>query len=239
MISVCMITYNGAKFIKEQIDSILKQLSPTDELIISDDGSTDETIEIIESYQDPRIKLYKNNSFKNPTFNMQNALYKASGDIILMSDQDDVWLDDKVKIMTQYLKEADYVVSDCYITDENLNIIYNSRFIKETNIKKNKYLALLFFPTPYQGGCVAFKRKILKKALPIPSYIQSHDRWIGNVAAFYYSIKIVPEKLIYYRMHSSNYSLPLGKSKNNFFNKVLFRLGYVIGLIQILFRFKK
>ena len=73
MVSVCMITYNGEKYVKDQIDSILKQLEDDDELIISDDSSTDSTVHIIKSITDSRIKLYPSNKFKNPTVNMENA----------------------------------------------------------------------------------------------------------------------------------------------------------------------
>lgn len=95
MISVCMATYNGEKYIKEQIDSILKQLGSDDELVISDDGSSDGTIDIILGYHDPRIHLYKG-SFHSPAFNFENALKNATGDFIFLSDQDDIWYDNKV-----------------------------------------------------------------------------------------------------------------------------------------------
>lgn len=95
-----MTTYNGEKYISVQLDSILKQLSENDEVIISDDSSTDRTVDVIKNFKDKRIKLYEDNHFHSPIFNFENALEKASGDIIFLSDQDDVWLDNKVKIMT-------------------------------------------------------------------------------------------------------------------------------------------
>lgn len=232
MISVCMITYNGAKYLEAQLRSILKQLNLDDELIISDDGSTDSTIEIINSFNDSRIKLFVNNYFKNPTLNMQNALKMAKGDFIFMSDQDDVWVENKVSIMKAALEKDFYVVSDCFITDSNLNIISETRYTKEANIKKNKILAL-FFPTPYQGSCAAFRKEILSKALPFPIGIQSHDRWIGNVAAFYYSVKFIPEKLIFYRRHSENVSTATtGKSPNRLMKRIRYRVGYIKALLQ-------
>lgn len=231
MVSVCMITYNGERFVEDQITSILKQLSKTDELIISDDSSNDKTIEIIENIQDSRIKLLKDNKFKNPTFNMENALRHASGNIIIMSDQDDVWLDNKVDVIKGYLQDYDYVVSDCFVTDENLNILYNTRFIPEANIATNKFSAL-FKPTPYQGSCAAFKSNVLKKALPFPKYIQSHDRWIGYIASFLFNYRIIPEKLIYYRRHGNNVSTSsTGKSQNSLIDKMKFRFGYMYALI--------
>ena len=104
-----MATYNGEKYIKEQVDSILKQLGPEDEIIVSDDGSKDATIETLRSYCDVRIKIYHHtscgaNSFEKASSNFENALTKATGDIIFLSDQDDIWTDDKVKVMVDGLK---------------------------------------------------------------------------------------------------------------------------------------
>lgn len=238
MISVCMITYNGEKYIREQVSSIIKQLDCNDELIISDDSSTDSTVDIIESFNDNRIKLLKNNKFKDPTFNMENALKHAKGDYIILSDQDDVWVNNKVQIILDYLKSYDYVVSDCFITDDKLNIKSETRFLKEANITTNRFLAL-FKPTPYQGSCAAFKKNVLKKCLPFPKYIQSHDRWIGYIASFFFKYKIIPEKLIYYRRHDSNVSTSsTGKSKNSFKQKVIFRLGYINALILRIYNIK-
>ena len=95
MVSVCMATYNGGKYIKEQIDSILGQLSNNDELIISDDNSTDDTVDIINRISDSRVRLFFNKQ-KGYTNNFENALKQVRGDIIFLSDQDDIWMDNKV-----------------------------------------------------------------------------------------------------------------------------------------------
>ena len=232
MISVCMIVYNGEKYVLDQIESILKQLSDGDELIISDDGSSDRTVAIIEEINDVRIKLFKNNNFKNPTFNMENAMKHASGDVIFFSDQDDIWLDNKVEVSLKYLEKYDYIVSDCYLTDANLNITSDTRFVPEAKIAKNKFLALIQ-PTPYQGSCAAFKRNVLLKSLPFPSYIQSHDRWVGYIASFFFKHALINEKLILYRRHDKNASTSsTGKSKNSFKQKVIFRFGYIYALVK-------
>ena len=241
MISVCMATHNGEKYIREQIDSILKQLGKSDELVISDDGSMDSTIEIIKSYNDSRIKVY---SLKSPTgllgheyatLNFENALKNAKGDYIFLSDQDDLWTDDKVEVCMKYLQTYDYVVSDAYVTDGNLNVISVTRFLKEEKIHFNKYLAVVF-STPYQGSCAAFRRSVLDKAMPFPNGIQSHDRWIGNVAAFYFKYKIVPERLIYYRRHEGVTSSALGSNKRSagILRTIGYKLGYMKGLISII-----
>lgn len=212
MISVCIATHNGEKYIKDQLDSILHQLGDNDEVVISDDGSTDSTIDIIQSYGDKRIRIV-NFRYTGPripvvelaTINFENALKEAKGDYIILSDQDDVWTDDKVKVCMSYLKTFPLIVSDCYVTDMDLNVIYNTKFRKEEHYTTNKYLALILNP-PYQGSCMAFRREVLDKSLPFPKGLQSHDRWLGDVAAFFFSVKIIPEKLIYYRRHNGTAS---------------------------------
>lgn len=158
MISVCIATYNGERFIREQISSIINQLGNEDEIIISDNGSTDSTIDIIKEIDDKRIKLIKGPKKKSPTSNFENALMHAKGEYIFLSDQDDVWKDNKISICMQYLKHYDCVISDAEMVDENLNIIEKS-YYKVHNTKqsriyntliKNGYMAAAW---PLQRGC--------------------------------------------------------------------------------------
>lgn len=228
MISVCMATYNGEQYLHEQINSILNQLSKGDELIISDDGSTDKTIEIIENFSDPRIKLLKAD-FHSPILNFQNALQHAENDLIFLSDQDDVWMDDKVEKMMQSLKEYDLVVSDCFIVDEEGKIIAGSFFDRNNsgpglikNIYKNGYL----------GCCMAFNREILNHALPFPEDIAMHDIWIGLIGETFGKTLFMPDKLICYRRHSSNASQAGEQSPFTLFTKVMIRMRFVKNLIK-------
>src|SRR6266702_1070934 len=106
-ISVCMATHNGARYIRQQLETILFQLGPDDEVVVSDDSSTDETIAIIKSFADQRIRLFENNTFYSSIFNFENALRRATGDIIVLSDQDDIWLDNKIAtIRSRFLPQT-------------------------------------------------------------------------------------------------------------------------------------
>ncbi len=221
MISVCVATYNGEKYLKEQLDSILMQLSEDDEVIVSDDGSTDSTLEILAEYGE-RVKILKNEQ-KGIVSNIENALNQAKGDIIFLSDQDDVWLPNKVETCVKELKVADLVVSDCFVTDKNLNIAHHS-FFKKNNSFQNKFLALM--KNSYLGCCMAFNRAVLDLALPFPKDIPMHDIWIGNVAGFNFKTKFISEPLIYYRRHYKNNSTASEKTKNNIFK--IFSLRYSI-----------
>lgn len=239
MISVCLACHNGEKYIKEQIDSILIQLSKNDELIISDDGSTDNTLTIVNSYKDQRIKVLKQNSPKGllsheyATLNFENALKQAKGDYIILADQDDVWLENKVEVILEYLKEYPYIVSDCYVTDSDLNIISDTRFTEDEHVHYNKYAALVL-STPYQGSCAAFRKEVLEKAIPFPKGLQSHDRWIGNVAAFFFSVKIIPDKLIYYRRHENTASNTFrGGRSGDLLKTIGYKWIYIKGIIRL------
>lgn len=230
MISVCMATYNGEKFIKEQLESILKQLASTDEVIISDDGSTDNTIGVITSFGDNRIKLFFNEEEHGFTRNFENALKHASGDYIFLSDQDDVWLDNKVDICLEFLKNADLVISDCKTTDANLKVISNSRF-KDFHIHKGFLFSLI--KSRYIGCCMAFNTRILKAILPFPDSgrLIEHDIWISAVGELYFRVKLIREPLILYRRHETNTSNGGFKlNKNLFFiiKKRIIRIYYLV-----------
>lgn len=234
-ISVCMATYNGEKYIKEQLDSILCQIVENDEVIISDDSSTDNTVEIINAFNDDRIKIYKNEKEKGYTRNFENALEKASGDIIFLSDQDDIWIEDKVKKMTEILENYDFVVSDNSIVNENLEVINKSHF--EVYKTKNGFLTNLLLPR-YVGACMAFKKNVLQKSLPFPNNakLSAHDYWISLIAEMYFKSYKLDEQLLLYRRHGANASSGGEKSKNSLSHKLKVR---IYNLIHLLKRFYK
>lgn len=208
-ISVCIPTYNGEKYIHQQLDSILSQLEMNDEVIISDDSSTDNTVEIIKSYNDKRIKLLENCTFQSPIFNLENALKMASRNWIFLSDQDDVWLPGRVERMKEELKDHDTVVCNSFMVDQNEKIIHNSYFEWKgcgdgflRNLKKNTYL----------GCSLAFNRKILEFVLPFPKKIAMHDIWIGMVSEMIGKTCFIPEQLFLYRRHEDNYTAAIHKA---------------------------
>ncbi len=228
-----MATYNGKKYIRQQLESILLQLSESDEVIVSDDSSTDNTLEIIESFKDKRIKIFRGNSFKNPIFNFEFALKQAKGDFIFLSDQDDFWLENKVEVTMKYLKYYDMIVSDCYVTDELLQIQQNS-FFELKNSKPGFFYN--FYRNTYSGNCMAFRKSVLNKALPFPKSIPMHDIWLGAVCDLLFKVKFIEEKLIYFRRHGENSSSSSEKSKYNFFNKLMFRVNIILAIPKIILR---
>lgn len=214
MVSVCMTTYNGELYLEEQIKSILSNIGPEDELIVSDDGSTDSTIDIINNFKDNRIKLIHHSKsshykfrFSYTTTNFSNAIKYATGDYIFLSDQDDVWEKDKVKKMLPLLEEYDLVVSDCSEVDSCLNILYESHFDlvnANTNVLRNIYKC------SFLGCCMCFNKDLLNKIMPIPEDVP-HDLWIGCVASLFGKIKLLEDKTLLYRRHDKNVSITNSK----------------------------
>lgn len=200
MISVCMATYNGEKYLREQVDSILVQLESGDELIVSDDYSSDRTLDILRGYNDSRIKIFMNDYLKGVTGNFENALRHASGDIIFLSDQDDIWLENKVALFKDALKQADLVLSDCMVVDSDKQIIVPSKF-KAENVKVGVWHNL--YKSGYLGCCMAFKRDVLAWSLPFPPKHVLHDIWIGLTAGIKGRFILLDEPTLMYRRHSS------------------------------------
>ena len=205
-VSVAMATYNGEKYIKEQIDSILNNLEKNDELIISDDGSKDNTISIIQEMQknDSRIKLLEGpkNGVKQ---NFANAIKNCSGEYIFLADQDDIWNDKKVEKVLKVFKDKNVtlVIHNCEIVNENLEKT-DKTFFEFRN--SGKGIIKNIWKNTYIGCCIAFKGKMKDKILPIPNDIEMHDQWIGIINEKYGESYFLDECLIKYRRHSNNVS---------------------------------
>ncbi|MBZ4041970.1 glycosyltransferase family 2 protein [Flavobacterium hibisci] len=227
MISVCVATYNGEKYIKEQIDSILCQISNEDEVIVSDDGSQDNTIEIIGQYKDNRIAIH-HNSFKNPTRNFEFLISIAKGNYIFLSDQDDVWHPAKVSMYLKIFNEnpkASLLVSDLNIINKN-GILQDKIFYK--NGFKSKLIQNLI-RNNFIGCTMAFRGELKKKILPFPRNIAMHDWWIGLCCVLFDEIYFIDQKLHSYRRHNNNVTY---EKKFNFISKVKFRINMIEKLLR-------
>ncbi|MGD0230771.1 MAG: glycosyltransferase family 2 protein [Syntrophorhabdales bacterium] len=206
-LSVCMATYNGERFVAEQLASIMPQLDEGDELVISDDSSTDRTCDIIGRFQDPRIRLIRGNTFYNPIYNIENAIARAGGEIIVLSDQDDVWLETKLSVVRRWFSARgpgiNTLVLDGCMIDEGGRILHDSLF-ETLGMRKGLFRNL--YRNTYMGCCMAFSRDLLRVALPFPPNIPMHDSWLGMLSELYGTVEFVAEKTIRYRRHASNRS---------------------------------
>ena len=203
-----MATYNGEKYIYAQLESILKQLSWDDEVVISDDSSTDGTIEIIKSFNDKRIRLIENDRARNLVYNFENGLRFVRGDIIVLSDQDNIWLDNRVSIIRKHFlrKESaiNTLIMDGVMVDENGNLL-SASILEE--IKFRKGIIKNIVRNTYMGCTMAFSRDLLKVALPFPKNLPMHDMWLGILGEIYGEVDLCEEKTLAFRIHSLNASL--------------------------------
>ena len=227
-VSVCMAVKNGEAYLRDQVESILNQLSSADELIISDDGSTDNTLRILHAYQDKRIKILLPQLFDSPSLNFQYTLRHAVNEFIFLADQDDVWYEHKIKTMVAELQSNDLVVCDCRLVDENLKELQPSYFRlyhSGSGLIKN------LIKSSFIGCCMGFRRNLLKKALPFPEHTM-HDLWIGLMAQKYFKVAFIPQILVNHRIHQRNYSTTGMESKNSLNEKLRTRLQLIINLIR-------
>lgn len=232
MISVCLTTYNGEKFLRQQLDSILSQLSLEDEVIISDDGSEDDTLVLIETFHDPRVHVYKNEGNHGFVGNFNNAFQHVKGDYVFLSDQDDVWMPNKVKTAMKYLLNGvDLVTHNAYLIDGEGKDLGGDYFSRVHN--KNGFWANMW-KTRFLGCCMCFNRKVLDRSLPIPLKVSGHDYWIGMIALKHFKVKFIEDKLICYRRHGGNVSPSGEKSNESWWYRIVEKRGYL--LWKIMFR---
>jgi glycosyltransferase involved in cell wall biosynthesis len=220
-----MATYNGAAFVEAQLRSILASRR-VDEVVVSDDGSTDATLARIAGVDDPRVRVVAGPR-AGLIRNFENALSQARGDVVFLSDQDDLWLPQKVDVVMRALDGADLIVTDCSVVDAGLRVVAPSFFALHgsgpgfaRNLLRNSYL----------GCCMAFRRSVLERALPFPAALPMHDWWIGLVAERSGRVAFVDTPLTLYRRHGGNTSSASQPSVASLGTQLRWRLALVRAL---------
>ena len=212
-IDILMATYNGEKYLEEQIDSILGQTYKNIRLIISDDCSTDNTKNILKKYQEKEnIEIYYQKENLGYVKNFEFLLQKVENEIYMLSDQDDVWMSNKVEDTLKKLEQdnADLVFTDLEIVDENLNTIDKSFNRKMDKFRKiEKTLGKKSFEYLYNNitGCtIMSKKEWINEIIPIPknSKYVIHDSWIGLIISLKGKISYLDKPTIKYRQHGDN-----------------------------------
>lgn len=204
-ISVALAYYNGGKYIEKQLYSILGQLAVDDEVIISIDGATDGSMDLLEQMaeKDERIRLIQGPG-KGVVRNFEHAITACSGDIIFLSDQDDLWKKDKVKKVMKAFEnsQVDVILHNAELMDGDDVIQCGATMFdyrsSRTGILKN------FIKNSYVGCCMAFRCELKEVILPIPEDMYMHDYWIGTVGEKMGGTGLLKECLIQYRRHEDN-----------------------------------
>lgn len=177
-----MSTYNGAQFVVRQLDSVLRQLAQDDEVIVIDDGSSDNTVEVIKKAYGSRIQVYVNENNLGVIKSFEKAISLAKGDILFLCDQDDIWEENKVVTVINAFEEqnADLVVHDAGVVDGKLNVI-NPSWNDYNNNNINQGIFGNILKNAYTGAFMAFKKELVSDILPFPAAIEMHDQWIALV----------------------------------------------------------
>ena len=222
LVSIAMCTYNGERFIREQIDSILAQTYTHFELLIFDDGSSDDTAKIIQEYQEKHPNIYFKQNEKNLGFlkNFEQAISAAKGDYIALTDQDDIWKKKKLQTFVDNINDHTLIYSDAIIIDENSK--ETGTLLVEPKNKLcdgacNKAFLLNNF---ISGNTMMFKKELVEHILPIPPKMSYHDIWIGFVASTYGTITYTKEPMTYYRKYSGQVTDKAKPKPKNIFEKL-------------------
>lgn len=209
MISIAMTTYNGEKYLHEQIKSILLQSFADFELVICDDCSTDTTKEIIENYckLDNRITFCVNESNLGFMKNFEKVISLCKGEYIALCDQDDIWMPNHLEILYEKIleKECSLVGGNALLVDGDNNSL-NTLLINNQNIPNvaSEYENMLLYRNIFQGAAIMFEKKILSDALPFPNEIRFHDWWLALIASEKKGVYYVNEPVLRYRQHGYN-----------------------------------
>lgn len=217
--SICMATFNGERYIDEQMESILAQLGAEDEVVVCDDGSTDATLHKIRRFADSRIRVIESkHGGISSAFN--SALSLASGKYLFLADQDDVWLSGRLAEVCDALASHVLVVSDCAVVDSDGTMLHESYF---GLLGSGPGLLRNLLRNSYLGCCMAFRRELLQAALPIPPDVL-HDYWIGMLAELIEKPYFLDRKLLLYRRHAGTASFAAGKSDRPISTRIRSRL---------------
>ena len=204
-LSIGMATYNGAKHLPVQLDSFLAQTRLPDELVVSDDGSADGTPELIEAFRRRapfEVRMARNATNLGVDRNFEQALTMCTGDVVLVSDQDDAWFPDKLE-----------TISEAFAKEPKLQLTVNDQIITDGQLNPSVYTTLDNFRRTFgtdaafgNGCCLSFRRSWLEFVLPLPSDTFNYDLWINTLGTLLKVRGLVDRPLQYYRRHDSNAS---------------------------------
>lgn len=236
-VSVCIATYNGADFIREQLDSILVQVPLNAEILIGDDGSTDDTIRVIQQLNDSRIKIIRNVSNLGYIRNFENLIGQAKGDYIFLCDQDDIWPAGRVDKMISAMDMSGSLVVVGAIESFKDDASSRTFFCgfdrnRDTSPIKNIFDIFVGRSVPYYGCAMLLSKKIKPYLIPFYSKVISHDIWIAFVANSLRSVGHLDDTVTLRRIHGSN----LTNSNRSFFDKIKTRLIWSIAIFTLIKR---
>lgn len=212
-VSVCLATYNGASFVAEQLQSILDQLGADDEIIVVDDGSADNTLDIVRGFGDPRIRIFPNERNVGVNAAFARAIGLATKDFILLSDQDDVWTPDRKELMLQAFHDprVDVVAGNYRLIGREGGPLPGSLApdlrAAESRSRLPNLTRIFLGRQNYYGCAMAFRTSVRDMILPYPAAMECHDIWIGMVGVVAGSMAHLETPVLLHRVHGNNASI--------------------------------
>jgi glycosyltransferase involved in cell wall biosynthesis len=211
-VSVCMATYNGARYVHEQVASILPQLGPSDELLIVDDCSSDETVSVLRALEDPRVRIQCNERNRGVVTSLERALRLARNDVLLLADQDDVWLPGRVQALVGALQSSGALVASSnssFMDAAGAPIRFDFPRLRAADSTRHwRNIARIFAGSASYWGCaMALRRQVLELVLPMPHWVESHDLWIATGSNLIRSNVHLECDTLRRRVHGSNASM--------------------------------
>ena len=204
LVSIAVATYNGEKYLTEQLDCLLRQTYPEIEIVIVDDGSKDNTVAIVQQYcsKYTNIKLLMNEQNRGVTKTFERGIEHCNGVFVALCDQDDIWELDKIAIMVAEINIEDAVYCNSLLVD-SYNVSMGKDFKQVMNLKSYYSGAPFLLSNCIPGHAMLIKTDFVKMCLPFPTHIY-FDRWISFCAAANKGIKYINQQLVRYRQHETN-----------------------------------
>jgi len=206
-VSVVMAVYNGERFLRQQVDSVLNELLPGDELIIIDDASTDASFTLLEGISSPALQIYTNPSNLGVIGSFERGLQIAAHEFIFLCDQDDVWLPGKRAAFVAAFEQdptVSVVISDAQVIDAQGQLSAQSFMATRGGFNGSVYATV--WRNRYLGCAMALHRSLLELALPIPPQVPMHDMWFGAIGSVTGKVVYIPKPFLQYRRHTGNVS---------------------------------
>ena len=229
-VSVAMATYNGMRFLDEQLRSVLDALAPQDELVIVDDASTDGTWQHLLAIDDPRVSVHRNESNLGVRRSFERVMALTTHDVVFLADQDDVWERDKRDEMVQlFVRDARImvVVSDATVIDDSGRQVLDSFMATRHGFDGSFGGTLL--RNRFLGCAMAVRRRVIDVALPIPASAPMHDMWIGAIGSLLGRVGYVDRPLLRYRRHGGNVSPSTSPSRRQ---ALSWRIDLLVGVLS-------
>jgi len=213
LVSIALCVYNGEKYLRKQLDSLIGQHYKNIEIIAVDDCSSDHSVSILREYQSkfPRLTIHENEVNLGYVKNFEKAIRLCSGDFIALSDQDDIWHLDKIKLQVENIGTHQLIYHDSQFMDEN-GVAVPKKMSDVINLYRGDQPEVFYFFNCVSGHSCFFRKSLVNEILPFdPDHF--HDHWIAYVAVNLGTIDFIPETLVHYRQHTTSSTDILNKRK--------------------------